>query len=187
MKSVLLDYLLYHFALSVEYQYDGAWSHLTADQFWAMLVEQICVMHVSLRRNLLSTADFILRFNVWSLHIPLNLGARMMYLMDVFHNYRWLVILVERLKASAVRVAVDLSSHRHHRRICTSWWPCRLNYFACWSKGNKISHANSMEDRMLNPRVTRSSLVPNLHFSAELMTHWMLMLGSVQSIPSLLC
>ena len=54
-------------------------------------------------------------------------------------------------------------------------------------EGNKISHANSMEDGMLNPRVTRSSLVPNLHFSAELMTHWTPMLGSVLSILSLLC
>ena len=71
--------------------------------------------------HFINSADLIwfLLSNVWSLHIPIILGARMMYLMDVFHKYRWLVILVDRLKASAVRLAVDLSSHRHHRRI----WP----------------------------------------------------------------
>ena len=39
--------------------------------------------------------------------------------MDIFHNYWWLVILVERLMASVVKLVVDLSSHRHPRRI----WP----------------------------------------------------------------
>ena len=71
--------------------------------------------------HFVNSADLIwfLLSNVWSLHIPLILGARKMYLMDVFHNYRWLVIPVDRLKASAVKLAVDLSSHRPHRRI----WP----------------------------------------------------------------
>jgi len=49
----------------------------------------------------------------------LILEAKNMYLMDVFHNYRWLVILAERLMASVVKLAVDLSNHRHPRRI----WP----------------------------------------------------------------
>jgi hypothetical protein len=33
--------------------------------------------------------------------------------MDVFHNYRWLVILMECLTVSVVKLEVDLSSHRH--------------------------------------------------------------------------
>jgi len=32
--------------------------------------------------------------------------------MDVFHNYRWLVIPVERPKASAVKMAVDSGSQQ---------------------------------------------------------------------------
>ena len=36
----------------------------------------------------------------------------MMYLMDVFHKYRWLVIPVERPKASAVKMAVDSGSQQ---------------------------------------------------------------------------
>jgi hypothetical protein len=47
--------------------------------------------------------------------VPLIVGARKLYLMDVFHNYRWLVILVESLMASVVKLAVDLSSHHHPR------------------------------------------------------------------------
>src|SRR6185437_13124555 len=43
------------------------------------------------------------------------------------------------------------------------------------------------EDVMHHQRVTSNSLVPNLHFSARLMTHWTPMLGSILSILSLLC
>ena len=69
-----------------------------------MLVEKMCVVHIVLHRILLNSTDFVLLSNVWSLHIPLILGARIMYLMDVFHNYRWLVIPVECPKASAVKM-----------------------------------------------------------------------------------
>src|SRR6185503_11151127 len=41
--------------------------------------------------------------------------------------------------------------------------------------------------RDAQPAGYQEFLVPILHFSTELMTHWMPMLGSVQSIPSLLC
>ena len=68
-----------------------------------MWVEQICDIHIVLYRILLNSANFVLLFNIWSLYIPLILGARIMYLMDVFHNYRWLVIPVDRPKVSAVK------------------------------------------------------------------------------------
>ena len=49
----------------------------------------------------------------------INFGSKNDVSMDVFHKYRWLVILMDRLKASAVKLAVDLSSHHHHHQI----WP----------------------------------------------------------------
>src|SRR6185312_14798760 len=122
------------------------------------------------------------------MHIPLILGARIIYLMDVFHNYRWLVIPVDRPKASAVKLALDLSSHRHHHQIWLSKWPCKLNCFVSWCKGSRIRHtSSSVEDVMSNQRVTRNSLVPNLRCSAGLMNHWTSMLGSVLLSPSLPC
>ena len=82
---------------------------------------------------------------------------------------------------SEVQVAADPSSHPRHRTSGSSWLP-KPSCFASSSKGNKISHDNSMEEGRHNQRVTRNSLVPNLRFSAKLMTHWMPMLGFVPSI-----
>ena len=64
MKSEFLGYLPYCFASGVEYRNDRVRSYLTADQFWAMLVEQMCVMHIVLHRILLNSADFVLLSNV---------------------------------------------------------------------------------------------------------------------------